>query len=174
VIVQAGLDNALANYLRRAAMQIVQINPANTRRIDDENLFASQAPNLPSALSLIAAAEQHVLWKLQLGNHVHSRNNEPLEDSAIGQDGICQLGSWIHGHTLQGFRDTTAYRELNFAHALFHDFGAAIVTKLNSGDHQGAIEIYKNEYSLAMQHIIQSLTKLNLLIRECSLTVSRS
>ena len=117
-------------------------------------------------LNLIAAAEQHVLWKLQLGHHVHGRTNESLESSAIGQDGVCQLGAWIHGHALQDFRDTSAYRELQFAHSLFHDFGAAIVEKLGDGDRDGAIEIYKNEYSLAMQHIIQSLTKLNRLMRE--------
>ncbi|MDH2917987.1 MAG: CZB domain-containing protein [Sideroxydans sp.] len=122
------------------------------------------APREP--LNLIAAAEQHVLWKLQLGHHVHGRTKEALEASAIGQDGVCQLGAWIHGHALQDFRDTTAYRELQFAHTLFHDFGAAIVEKINDGDQHGAIEIYKNEYSLAMQHIIQSLTKINRLMRE--------
>ena len=117
-------------------------------------------------LNLIAAAEQHVLWKLQLGHHVHGRTTDALELSAIGQDGVCQLGNWIHGHALQDFRDTSAYRELSFAHSLFHDFGAAIVEKLSEGDRDGAIEIYKNEYSLAMQHIIQSLTNINRLMRE--------
>lgn len=117
-------------------------------------------------LDLIHAAEQHVLWKTCMGHHVHGRVKEPLETSLVGQDGICQLGTWINGAEFHALRDTRAYRELDFAHAMFHEYGALIVEKLKQGDSAGAGALYNNEYSTAMQHIIQALTKINHLLQQ--------
>lgn len=114
--------------------------------------------------NLVGAAEQHVLWKNRLGHHIQGHLNEALDSGLVGQGGICQLGSWIKGSEFHSLRRTQAYRELDFAHASFHDFGAAIVEKLNQGDRAGADVIFKNEYTLAMQHIIQALTKINQLL----------
>lgn len=119
-------------------------------------------------LDLIGAAEQHVLWKNKLGHHVTGRIKDELESGLIGQDGICKLGSWIKGAELHNLRNTQAYRELDFAHALFHEFGGNIMEKLQQGDRGGAEELYKNEYSLAMQHIIKALTKINQLLENPS------
>jgi hypothetical protein len=116
-------------------------------------------------LDLVSAAEQHVLWKVRLGHHVRGQLCDSVESGLVGQDGVCQLGSWINGYEFHALRATQAYRELDFAHSLFHDFGAAIVEKLHQGDRAAAEAIFKNEYSLAMQHIIQALTKINQLLQ---------
>ncbi|NNM80423.1 MAG: CZB domain-containing protein [Gallionella sp.] len=117
-------------------------------------------------LNLVGAAEQHVLWKNRMGHHVQGHLNEALDSGLVGQDGICQLGAWIKGSELHALSHTQAYRELDFAHDLFHEFGAGIIEKLNQGDHAGAHQLYKNQYSLAMQHIVGALTKINRLLQE--------
>ncbi len=124
---------------------------------------------IESPLDLVGAAEQHVLWKNKLGHHVTGRIKDELVSGLIGQDGICKLGSWIKGAELHDLRHTQAYRELDFAHALFHEFGGNIMEKLQQGDRGGAEELYKNEYSLAMQHIIKALTKINQLLEQSKL-----
>ena len=117
-------------------------------------------------LNLVGAAEQHVLWKNRLGHHIQGHLNEALDSGLVGQDGICQLGAWIKGSELHALCGTPAYCELDSAHALFHEFGADIIRRLEQGDHAEADSIFKNEYSLAMQHIVQALTKINQLLQE--------
>ena len=117
-------------------------------------------------LDLVGAAEQHLLWKNRLGHHIQGDINEALDAGLVGQSGICQLGAWIKGSELHVLCGTPAYRELDSAHALFHEFGADIIRKLKQGDHAEADSIFKNEYSLAMQHIVQALTKINHLLQE--------
>lgn len=126
----------------------------------------ARAKELRAQRNLVWAAEQHVLWKNRLGHHIQGAINEPLDSGLVGQDGICQLGSWIKGAEFHGLRDTQAYRELDFAHTLFHEFGAEIIEKLKHGNRAGADFTFKNEYTLAMQHIIQALTKIDQLLQE--------
>ncbi|NNM70138.1 MAG: CZB domain-containing protein [Gallionella sp.] len=117
-------------------------------------------------LNLVGAAEQHLLWKNRLGHHIQGDLNEALDPGLVGQSGICQLGAWIKGSELHALRETRAYCELDSAHALFHEFGAEIIRRLKQGDRAEAGSIFKNEYSLAMQHIVQALTKINHLLQE--------
>lgn len=117
-------------------------------------------------LNLIAAAEAHVLWKARLGHHVQGSIREPLEAAMIGQDGICQLGSWINGSVFQPFRGTETYQQLSEAHQQFHRFGKDIVDRLKAGDRNGAEAIFKNEYSQSLRCIILSLTEINKLLQE--------
>lgn len=117
-------------------------------------------------LNLIAAAEAHVLWKARLGHHVQGSIREPLEAALIGQDGICQLGSWINGSVFQPFRGTETYQQLSEAHQQFHQFGKDIVDRLKAGDRNGAEAIFKNEYSQSLRRIILSLTEINKLLQE--------
>lgn len=117
-------------------------------------------------LDLISAAEQHVLWKNRLGHHIQGNLDEALEEGLIGQSGICQLGSWLKGAELHDLRHTQAFRELDIAHAVFHEFGSDIVKKLKQGNRAEAASIHRNEYDLAMQHIVQALTKINQLMQK--------
>ncbi len=116
--------------------------------------------------NLVGAAEQHVLWKNRLGHHIKGNIKEAMEVGLVGQSGICQLGAWIKGAEFHELRGTQAYRELDFAHALFHEHGAEIIERLTLGDHAGADALYQGEYTLALQHIIQALTKINLLLQK--------
>lgn len=115
--------------------------------------------------NLIGAAEQHVLWKNRMSHHIKGDIHEALDAGLVGQSGICQLGAWIKGAEFHELRGTQAYRELDFAHALFHEYGAEIMAKLEQGDRAAADALYRNEYSLAMQHVIQALTKINQLLQ---------
>ena len=117
-------------------------------------------------LDLVGAAEQHVLWKNRLGHHIKGDLEEDLEEVQVGQSGICQLGAWLKGAELHALRDTQAFRELDIAHAVFHEFGSDIVKQLKQGNRTEAASIYRNEYNLAMQHIVQALTKINQLLQE--------
>jgi hypothetical protein len=128
-------------------------------------MMALRKNDLRASRNLVGAAEQHVLWKNRLAHHIQGHIKEAVDIGLVGQSGVCQLGAWIKGAEFHQLRGTQAYRELDFAHALFHEYGAQIVTKLEQGDRAAADAIYKNEYSLAMQHVIQALTKINLLLQ---------
>jgi len=119
-----------------------------------------------SRLNLVAAAEAHILWKARLGHHVHGNIREPLESAPVGQDGICQLGSWINGSVFEPLRGSNVYQQLSDAHQQFHQMGALIIEKLKAGDRSGAEKIFLNEYSLALRHIIQSLIDINKILQE--------
>lgn len=121
---------------------------------------------LRGKLNLVAAAEAHILWKTRLGHHVHGTLREPLEPAPVGQDGICQLGSWINGSAFDAFRGTDAYRQLSDAHQQFHQLGALIMEKLKEGDRNSAEKIFMNEYSQALRHTIQSLIEINKILQE--------
>lgn len=117
-------------------------------------------------LDLVGAAEQHLVWKNLLGHYIQGHISEGLESGLVGQSGICQLGTWIKGAQFDALRATQAYRDLDVAHALFHEFGSSIIKKLKLGDRAEADSIFKNEYSQSMQHIVLALTKINQLIQE--------
>lgn len=119
-----------------------------------------------SRLNLVAAAEAHILWKTRLGHHVHGSIREPLESAPLGQDGICQLGSWIKGSVFEPLRGSDVYQQLSDAHQQFHQMGALIIEKLKAGDRNGAEKIFLNEYSQALRHIIQSLIEINKILQE--------
>lgn len=117
-------------------------------------------------LSLIAAAEAHVVWKNRLGHHVQGVSPEPLGKALLGQDGICQLGSLIDGAAFADFRDVEEYRQLKAAHEQFHQLGTEIVEKLKRGDRDGARVLFENDYSLALLDILQSLSIINRMLLE--------
>lgn len=121
---------------------------------------------LRSRLNLVAAAEAHILWKARLGHHVHGSAREPLESAPVGQDGICQLGSWINGLAFEPLHGSDVYQQLCDAHQQFHQMGALIIEKLKAGDRSGAEKIFLNEYSQALRHIIQSLVAINRILQE--------
>ncbi len=121
---------------------------------------------LRGRLNIIAAAEAHVVWKNRLGHHVRGVSHEPLAAAALGQDGICQLGSLIHGAAFAVFHETDAYRQLCVAHEQFHQLALVVVDKLKAGDQEGAEALFENEYSLALHDILQSLGQINRLLLE--------
>lgn len=128
-------------------------------------MVAKRRNDVRASRNLVGAAEQHVLWKNRLSHHIEGHIKEALDAGLVGQSGVCQLGAWIKGAEFHELRDTQAYRELDLAHSLFHQYGAEIVVKLQQGDREAAATIYKNEYTLAMQHVIQALTKINMLLQ---------
>lgn len=128
-------------------------------------MMALRKNDVRASRNLVGAAEQHVLWKNRLAHHIEGHIKEALDAGLVGQSGVCQLGAWIKGPEFYELRGTQAYRELDFAHSLFHQYGAEIVHKLEQGDRDAALTVYKNEYSLAMQHVIQALTKINMLLQ---------
>ena len=117
--------------------------------------------DIRSRCDLVSVAETHVLWKTRLGYYIQGNIHEPLELSLVGQDGICQLESWINSMVLEPFCDKEVYSQLIKSHQQFHQFGALIIEKLQAEDHVGAAIIFKNEYSLSLRRIIQSLTEIN-------------
>ncbi|WP_435627325.1 CZB domain-containing protein [Candidatus Ferrigenium straubiae] len=126
----------------------------------------SRKRELRSRLNLVAAAEAHILWKTRLGHHVQGNIRESLDSAPLGQDGICQLGSWINGSVLEPFCDLEVHRQLSEAHRQFHQFGLHIIEKLKAGDRAGAAAIFRNEYSQSLRHIIQALTEINKHLQE--------
>lgn len=112
-------------------------------------------------LNLVAAAEAHILWKTRLGHHVQGNIRESLASATLGQDGICQLGSWINGSVLKPFCEPEVHQQLSDAHQQFHQFGALIIERLKAGDRDGAMAIFKNEYNQSLRYIIQALTAIN-------------
>lgn len=126
----------------------------------------SQKRELRGRLNLVAAAEAHILWKTRMGHHVQGNIRESLESSPLGQDGICQLGSWINGSVLEPFCEPEVHRQLSEAHRQFHQFGALIIERLKAGDRSGAAAIFGNEYSQSLRHIIQALTEINKRLQE--------
>lgn len=129
-------------------------------------LGAQPKRELRGRLNLIAAAEAHILWKTRLGHHVHGSIREPLESALVGQDGICQLGSWINGSVFEPLHESAVYQQLSDAHRQFHQMGALIIEKLKTGDRSGAEKIFMNEYSQSLRHIIQSLVEINKILQE--------
>jgi len=121
----------------------------------------SQQQEARSRLNLVAAAEAHILWKTRLGHHVQGNVRESLDSAPLGQDGICQLGSWINGAVLEPFCEPETHHQLSEAHRQFHEFGVHIIERLKEGDHGGAAEVFRNEYSQSLRRIIQALTEVN-------------
>ena len=121
---------------------------------------------LRNRLNLVAVAETHILWKVRLGHHVRGIMRESLESAPLGQDGICQLGSWINGSVLEPFCEPEVHRQLSEAHRQFHQLGSLIIERLKGGDHSGAAEIFGNEYNQSLRRIIQSLTEINKRLQE--------
>ena len=122
---------------------------------------AYRKQDIRSRCDLVSVAEAHVLWKTRLGYHVQGKIHEPLELSLVGQNGICQLENWINSMVLEPYCDKEIYSQLKRSHQQFHHYGALIVEKLQAGDQFGAAAIFKNEYSLSLRRIIQSLTEIN-------------
>ena len=129
-------------------------------------LAAQPKRELRRRLNLVAAAEAHILWKTRLGHHVNGSIRESLESAPIGQDGICQLGSWIDGSAFDSFRGSGVYQVLSDAHHQFHQLGALVVEKLKAGDRSSAEKIFMNEYSQALRQTIQSLIEINKALQE--------
>ena len=121
---------------------------------------------LRSRLNLVAAAEAHILWKTRLGHHVQGNIRESLDSAPLGQDGICQLGSWINGSVLEPFCGPEVHQQLSDAHRQFHQLGALIIETLKAGDRSGAAEIFRNEYNQSLRQIIQALTVINKRLQE--------
>jgi len=121
---------------------------------------------LRSRLNLVAAAEAHILWKTRLGHHVQGSIRESLDSAPLGQDGICQLGSWINGSVLEPFCELEVHQQLSDAHRQFHQFGALIIERLKAGDRGSAAEIFRNEYNQSLRQIIQALTVINKRLQE--------
>jgi len=126
----------------------------------------SQRRELRGRLNLVAAAEAHILWKTRLGHHVDGNMRESLESAPLGQDGICQLGSWINGSVLKPFCELEVHQQLSEAHQQFHQFGALIIERLKTSDRKGAAAIFKNEYNQSLRRIIQTLTEINKRLQE--------
>ncbi len=126
----------------------------------------SSKRELHRRLNLVAVAEAHILWKTRLGHHVQGNIRESLDSAPLGQDGICQLGSWINGSVLEPFCDIEVHRQLSEAHKQFHHSGGAIIEKLKAGDRSAAAAIFRNEYSQSLRHIIQALTEINKHLQE--------
>ncbi|HYR05055.1 MAG TPA: CZB domain-containing protein [Gallionella sp.] len=121
---------------------------------------------LSGRFNLIAAAEAHILWKTRLGHHVQGNIRESLESAPLGQDGVCQLGSWINGSVLEPFCEPEVHRQLSEAHKQFHQLSVLIIERLKAGDHSDAAAIFKNEYNQSLRHIIQALTEINKHLQE--------
>jgi len=121
----------------------------------------SQKRELRNRFNLVAAAEAHILWKVRLGHHVEGNMRESLDSAPLGQDGICQLGSWINGSVLAPFCEPEMHRQLSEAHEQFHRLGVLVIEKLKAGDRRGAAAIFGNEYSQSLRRIIQALTAIN-------------
>ncbi|HEU0220096.1 MAG TPA: CZB domain-containing protein [Gallionella sp.] len=126
----------------------------------------SQKRELCNRLNLVTAAEAHILWKTRLGHHVQGNIRESLESALLGQDGICQLGSWINGSVLEPFCEPEVHQQLSEAHRQFHQFGSLIIERLKAGDRNGAAAIFGNEYNQSLRHIIQALTAINKRLQE--------
>jgi hypothetical protein len=125
-----------------------------------------QKHDLRNRLNLVAAAEAHILWKTRLGHHVQGNMRESLESAPLGQDGICQLGSWINGSVLEPFCEPEVHRQLSEAHRQFHQLGVLIIERLKGGDRGGAAAIFGNEYSQSLRRIIQALAEINKHLQE--------
>ena len=125
-----------------------------------------QKHGLRSRPNLVAAAEAHILWKTRLGHHVQGNIRESLESAPLGQDGICQLGSWINGSVLEQFCGVEVHQQLREAHQQFHQFGDLVIERLKAGDRNGATEMFGNEYSQSLRRIIQALTEINKHLQE--------
>jgi hypothetical protein len=126
----------------------------------------SRKRELRGRLNLVAAAEAHILWKTRLGHHVQGNIRESLESAPLGQDGICQLGSWINGLVLEPFCEPEVHQQLSEAHQQFHQFGLLIIERLKAGDRSSAAAIFRNEYGQSLRHIIQALTEINKHLQE--------
>lgn len=112
-------------------------------------------------LNLLGAAEAHILWKNRLGHHVQGSIREPVEAILVGQSGFCQLGMWINSAESELFRGVPEFDQLHEAHQKFHQSGALIIEKLQAGQRDQAVQIFKNEYNMALRRIIQALTSIN-------------
>lgn len=121
----------------------------------------SRKRELRNRLNLVAAAEAHILWKTRLGHHVRGTIRESLDSAPLGQDGICQLGSWIRGSVLEPFCEPEVHRQLSEAHQHFHQTSDLIIARLKAGDRDGAEALFINEYTSSLRRIIQALTAIN-------------
>lgn len=121
----------------------------------------SKKRELRNRFNLVAVAETHILWKTRLGHHVEGNIRESLDSSPLGQDGICQLGSWINNSALKPHCDPEVHRQLSEAHEQFHRFGLLVIERLKASDRKGAAAIFGNEYSQSLRRIIQALTAIN-------------
>jgi len=133
----------------------------STSTKDFPGFSPQQRHEMRDRLNLVAAAEAHILWKTRLGHHVQGSIREPLESAPVGQDGICQLGNWINGSVFEPLHGSDVYRQLSDSHRKFHELGALIIEKLRAGDCIGADSLFRNEYSVSLRHIIQSLVEIN-------------
>ncbi|MDD2720050.1 MAG: CZB domain-containing protein [Gallionella sp.] len=112
-------------------------------------------------MNFAAAAEAHVAWKNRLGQHVYGTSTEPLGAASLGQDGVCQLGTLLHGRACDSLFTAEECGQLKEEHALFHQLSAEVVERLMANDREAAVSLFENDYSAVLCSLLQSLSRMN-------------
>lgn len=122
--------------------------------------------DLRDKFNLLGAVETHVMWKDSLGNYVQGSMSGPVEAILAGRCETCELDLWLNSAECELLRGMPEFAQLHESHQKFHQSGALIVEKLQAGDRNEALLIFKSEYNQALRRLIQALTNINKHLQE--------
>jgi len=106
-------------------------------------------------LEMISA---HVRWKKRLSTYIQEKS-EPLDPAMISRDDQCRLGKWIYGAG-QSYIKSNHFEKVRTEHAAFHKHAAAVVTFVNRGDRDLAIEVLNGAYARVSNNLKRDIIAL--------------
>lgn len=105
------------------------------------------------------AVSAHQKWKSHLRVHINGSSTEMFETDLVGQDGLCELGKWIHGEGEQTMSHKPEFQAMKRTHARFHTIAAEVLRKSKEGDPHGACLLLDGPFYEASIEVMGALEK---------------
>ncbi len=105
------------------------------------------------------AIAAHQKWKSHLRLHINGSSTEMLDPEVVGQDGLCELGQWIHAEGERTMAHKPEFRTMKRTHAHFHYVAAEVLRRSKAGDHHGACLLLDGPFFQASVQVMDALEK---------------
>jgi hypothetical protein len=94
-----------------------------------------------AGLDFRTAIDAHVRWKKRLESYIEGTGQEQLKVEVVSRDDQCVLGKWIYGEGGQRYGSHELFEELKTVHAKFHVCAGHVVTEVDQGRNDKAVEM---------------------------------
>jgi hypothetical protein len=124
----------------------------------------SNDPSLEKfGISFIEITNQHMQWRDRLKEQINGTTSEAWLARDATQYDRCALGRWLRSTARAQFGHLPSFRDLEMAHAEFHYFAGAILTKAGQKETGRAEQILKNEFAQATRRLMVAINEINAL-----------
>lgn len=115
-----------------------------------------QAEDLDFAKWVVA----HRNWRLRLVNFIEGSSQEKLDEKAVCQDHLCDLGKWIHGNGARFYGDVELFKDVRSRHAVFHHCAGEVIRRYKSDGETAARKLLETEFDRASVQVVLGLEAL--------------